>query len=320
MSADTVPDYGLLRIAGTDPDHAIVLLHGIMQTRDLMLPFGLALAAESGTASVYVYGYDHTRGLEHNGDVLASTLATLTHMRIDLVGYSMGGLVARLAASAPGGPLVHTVVTLATPNRGALSNAELETLGQLGQFAFRLLSPLFPRSEGVKDLTRVTDIMERRYRTMISSPVILHTRYASIPALFYSRDRAEHDMGPSGKMAAVNGAMYAVNLVRKVFKMSRAHDGIVTEDSNNLTLRSGSDWNETLLAYGDGPESQPCVHAAVLACRDADHQSILHDPDDKDRGNAEVAALIGLLLAEPDWATLKRRRPTARPIVQIFFP
>ena len=89
--------------------------------------------------------------------------------RVDLVGYSMGGLVARLAATEELPSRIHTVITLATPNRGSVSNAELTTLGQLGRSVFEAISPLAPRTEGVKDLTRAAKIMSSRRNALLQA-------------------------------------------------------------------------------------------------------------------------------------------------------
>src|SRR5580658_7843324 len=134
--------YGLEQLkAGTG--HAVVVLHGIRQTRGDLAPFARMISHESDALNVFVYGYNHTRALECNGRDLAAAISrNIPEGRVDLVGYSMGGLVARLAATEELPSRIHTVVTLATPNRGSVSNAELTTLGQLGRSAFEMISPL----------------------------------------------------------------------------------------------------------------------------------------------------------------------------------
>jgi len=77
----------------------------------------------------------------------------------------MGGLVARLAATEELPSRIHTVITLATPNRGSVSNA----LGQLGRSVFEAISPLAPRTEGVKDLTRAAKIMSSRRNALLQA-------------------------------------------------------------------------------------------------------------------------------------------------------
>ncbi|MEI9851986.1 MAG: alpha/beta fold hydrolase [Sphingomonas sp.] len=160
---------------------------------------------------LHLYGYNHTAGLEHNGTKLFKALdAGIAADRIDLVGYSMGGLVARLAASENWPSRIHTIVTVATPNRGSISNAELTTLGQIGRSIFQMISPLAPRTEGVKDLTRVVPIMKHRRERLkgqLASGRMTaeERRYASVPALFYHDDRAEFEFGPSIALSGTPG-------------------------------------------------------------------------------------------------------------------
>ena len=303
MSTARQHSYGLKLISGnTSAAHAVVILHGIRQTRDdLAAPFGKALAAVATNAALYVYGYDHTRALTDNGTKLAETLATeLSSDRIDLIGYSMGGLVARLAVSDRPNRALDTVVTLATPNRGALSNAELETLGQLGRQAFEWLSPLLPRSQGVKDLTRVAVIMSARRDAMLAAKVAPAVRYASVPALFYYPGRANTEFGPSLMMSGVYAILTLANLKRKVIAMARPHDGIVTEESCDLTRDPSYNWSEVHLAPPKN-NTPPRVHAVLDACADNDHQSILNPTD--------IARLVWAVLKCPDWRTLSDYDP-----------
>ncbi len=93
--------YGFKRLTARSADHAIILLHGIRQTRDdVERPFGSTLAEYAKSADVYVYGYNHTLALLANSSILCELITQqITAKRIDIVGYSMGGLVARLAAT-----------------------------------------------------------------------------------------------------------------------------------------------------------------------------------------------------------------------------
>lgn len=299
------PSYGLERISGSSDEHAVVLLHGIRQTReDMERPFGTSFTACSGDASVYVYGYNHTQGLERNGRLLAEILQSeLTHRQIDLVGYSMGGLVARLAASDRPMPSIRTIVTLATPNRGSLSNAELATLGQLGRSFFELISPLAPRTEGVRDLTRAQQIMSSRRETILSAPEngalvgMAAKRYASIPGLFYNDTRTDFEWGPSVGLTAVQAAFLLGNMKRRLIDMQKPHDGIVTESSNDLSQSTSYDFTEIHLA-ASGPNGEPALcHAVVDSCKERDHGSILEDE--------RVARLAWNLIACSDWRRIE---------------
>ena len=88
---------------------------------------------------------------------------------IHLVGYSMGGLIARLAASNEYNKKLHTIITIATPNRGALGNAELEYLGQIALKGTHLITSLCVRSPGIMNLTNAYDIMLSRRKKIRNS-------------------------------------------------------------------------------------------------------------------------------------------------------
>lgn len=291
--------YGLKQISSQGADHAVVALHGIRQTRDdIEKPFARYLAGEAGTdACVFAYGYDHTQHLIRNGTDLAQALSGIAAKRIDLVGYSMGGLVARMAATDGTGPLVHTVLTLATPNRGSMSNAQLTTLGQLTKGIFNnLISPLSPRTNGVNDLTKVPELMRKRRELMDHSSVAPARRYASIPALFYNVDQSAFRFGPSIQMNATQMAIAAFNLRKRLIDMQKSHDGIVTENSNDITRQDTHEWSEFHLSI-PGPNGEPSrCHAVVPHCANHDHCSVTTD--------LKVARLAWILLKENDWRML----------------
>jgi pimeloyl-ACP methyl ester carboxylesterase len=307
--AKAASSYGLKRISGDSSDHAVVLLHGIRQTReDIERPFGASFATHAGATSVYVYGYNHTRGLVDNGRLLADILEKeITAKRIDLVGYSMGGLVARLAVSDRALPGIRTVVTLATPNRGSLSNAELATLGQLGRSLFSLISPLAPRTEGVKDLTRAQQIMSTRREAILSAtgPVtpaaMAAKRYASIPGLFYNDTKTDFEWGPSVALSAVQATFLLPLMKRRLVNMKKPHDGIVTESSNDLSQSTSYDFSEIHLAAAGPNGEPPLCHAFVDSCKDRDHGSILEDQ--------RVARLAWNLIACSDWRQIETYDP-----------
>lgn len=306
--------YGLKNVT-SGAGHAVVVLHGIRQTRDDVIPLARQISEHAPGLNVFVYGYNHTRGLEENGRKLASTIAKMPQERVDLVGYSMGGLVARLAATEPASSRVHTVVTLATPNRGSMSNAELTALGQLGRSAFEWLSPLAPRTEGVKDLTRTASIMSERRSALLEAErdlkIDAHSRrYASIPGLFYNIDSTEFSWGPSAGMTGIATLISLINLRIRLTSMTRSHDGIVTERSNNIALMDSHDWSEVhLVADGERGEPARC-HAVTDTCRNHDHSSIIND--------SAVAHLIAALLMSSDWRTLRKQNPYLGKRVRLY--
>lgn len=296
--------FELLKSAGKG--RAVVVLHGLGQKRDHLKKMAQSIANCSVGIDVYIYGYDHTLSLVTNGLELANALdQQIPKGRIDLVGYSMGGLVARLAASDRHPSRIHTVVTLATPNRGSMSNSELTALGQLTRNVL-FISPFAPQSDGIQDLTKAAEIMALRRERMLREDAAFRCdasqrRYVSIPALFYHVGRSAFDSAPSFKIKALNGAIAAISLRLRLISMPRANDGIVTEKSNDITITESHDWAETRL-FDAGPNDHPArCHVVVDTCVKQDHISIIED--------AMVGETIAALLSCDDWRNLKAQFP-----------
>lgn len=306
--ADAGTAYGLLRLGDNESDRAVIILHGIRQTRESLRGFAEAVQQALGISrELYLYGYNHTLGLEENGLILAEAIdRELEGKRVDMIGYSMGGLVARLAASEHLPSAVHTIVTLATPNRGSVSNAELTMLGQIGRGIFEMISPLAPRTAGVKDLTRVAKIMSDRRTRLLRSVeggrlTAGRRRYASIPGLFYHADNSEFAFGPSITISGVQALLKLSALRLKLVNMKRSHDGIVTERSNSLAASETHEFTEISLTRDADDGSPALCHAVADSCRIYDHSSIIGDP--------MVARLAAALVACDDWRQLRKTDP-----------
>lgn len=310
-------NYGLLKLREGLGARAVIVLHGIRQTREDLRVFAMEIGTRLPTAyGLYLYGYNHTVGLEHNGTKLLKALnASITADRIDLVGYSMGGLVARLAASENWPSCIHTVVTVATPNRGSISNAELTTLGQIGRSIFQKISPLAPRTEGIKDLTRVVPIMQARRERLEKQltngrMTATERRYASVPALFYNDDRADFEFGPSIGLSGTQAAIKLIGLKLKLINMKKAHDGIVTERSNKLVGHDSTDFSEIHLTRAAADGRPAICHAVVDTCRLQDHSSILSD--------VNVAHLVASLISNDDWRRLRETNKNLDSKVRLY--
>lgn len=272
-----------------DLDHVAVVIHGIRQTYRGLSGFAHALARHTPGIDIELFDYDWTQSLETSGRDLARRLAELRHRRISLVGYSMGGLVARVAAADHANPRVTSVVTLATPNYGALGTAQLLALGQEVVGGLRLISPLF-QCPGVMDLTRASELMRSRRARAEVRAAVADKRYASVPALYFHPDRSWRDLGTGMGLAA--GVLAATGLTR----IPRPNDGIVSEDSNDVTLRSGTRWAEFDVARYDGQRPAHC-HAHHAAAIDLDHMSVLD--------SEKIAELVGRLLLADNWTDLR---------------
>lgn len=292
--------HGLSRVCGGGDGRAVVVIHGIRQTRDAMRPFATELdKCLRPPACTFVYGYNYNDALAANGRLLADEMRRelARFKRIDLVGYSMGGLVARLAATDFSNGLLDTIVTVATPNTGALTNAELTNLGQMGLGAFTFISPLLPRAKGIVDLTRVPEIMRERADQMRNAGnAVPRVRYASVPALFYNEQRRVDELGPSAKLRLFQAVFLIANLKLRLANMQRPHDGVVTEKSSSIARIDSQVWDELrLMPTVDNGRRR--MHAVTQACTDEDHCSIMKC--------TKVVQLVGHILDKPDWRQLE---------------
>jgi len=146
----------------------VVLVHGLIETEDWWLPapdgddFGARLAADIGATCVRVR-YNSGQPVARSGAELDELLTRLVGAwpvplhRIDLIGHSMGGLVARVALARAGTwqTRVRHLVCLGTPHRG--SPVERAAHGAAALLARSdLTAPIGAlvdlRSAGIKDL------------------------------------------------------------------------------------------------------------------------------------------------------------------------
>jgi len=150
-------------------------VHALMATNDRWrfrdapdVTYGSLLADARGLTPVYV-AYNSGRHISSNGRDLAAHLDDLVAgwpvpvEEVNLIGHSMGGLVARSAChyatveARPWAPLVRRIFLLGAPNRGATfeqaAAAILAGLQALPVGATRTLGRLVDRrSAGIKDL------------------------------------------------------------------------------------------------------------------------------------------------------------------------
>lgn len=151
----------------------VVLVHGLIETEEWWHPgggaddFGGRLAADIGATCVRVR-YNSGQPVARSGAELDELLAGLVDAwpvpltRIDLVGHSMGGLVARsaltrAAARGPGGwpHRVRHLICLGTPHLGSpVERGAQHAAGLLARFepTAPLGALLGTRSAGIKDL------------------------------------------------------------------------------------------------------------------------------------------------------------------------
>ena len=235
------------------PARALLLVHGLCMS-DLGWcrnghDHGQALAPALGAAPVYAF-YNSGLHISHNGLALSRALQALVDrwpvplQRLDIVGHSMGGLVARsaLAQAAAAGhswpSQLQSLVFLGTPHHGApLERAGnwLHRVLDLSPYAapFTRLSRL--RSQGITDL---------RHGNLLDSDWQGHNRY----------DGADH-RSPVPLPAGVQAWAVAGTVGGPGQRGSMVSDGLVTVDSalgqhRRPALRLGLPPGHTWVGHG----------------------------------------------------------------------
>ena len=161
----------------------VVLRHGIVSDSTIFDRFSQRVHSDIPSAAINNVSYDWKRSVLENGLLLAAEIARLPHTRLAIVGHSMGGLIARVANLALTDPSfakavrdsaftsgygsneivaaerlqkishdeksVKCVICLATPNAGAMTNAQLTYSAYLSRKLFNAAL------QSVQDLTGV---------------------------------------------------------------------------------------------------------------------------------------------------------------------
>lgn len=116
-----------LRLTGGTGPRPVILIHGYMMSRASFLVLARRLAAQ-GLGPIYGFEY-WTLGKVGSaatrlGELVDAVRTDTGATEVDLVGHSMGGLVARYyALLSGGGPAVRNLVTIGTPHGGAMVSA-----------------------------------------------------------------------------------------------------------------------------------------------------------------------------------------------------
>lgn len=158
-------------------DRIVVLLHGLGQTERCFTSSdtspGLAAAIEASPSTPVLVRYNSGRSVPANGEDLADLLGELIEhwpvpvTEISLVGYSMGGLVARAAihsgraGDARWAEVVRHLVTIAAPHAGSPIEKAVEVASRSLMVAPQtrpLAGFLQSRSAGIQDLRSGVDL------------------------------------------------------------------------------------------------------------------------------------------------------------------
>lgn len=282
------------RPAASD-DHVVIFVHGILSdstTFDRLLPnlYGLDAACPF---DLWTFDYDYRQPLATSADQLGEAIEgrAFGRRRVDIVGHSMGGLVARLAVLRRNLPNVARIVTLATPNHGTVSGEQLNLLGQMTTLGLRRLEPVYARASGILDLTDAHTIMRKALDEMYKvDPGRLDGKtYVSIPAQYYHSIRQAGDPPPSLMMGGLSFARKLLNLISG-FRVSLepVHDGIVEERSNQLHPALVGSTNEGAYMGNRDAVAHRILHVTHRAAAEFDHVTITGCP--------EIAVLLRAVL------------------------
>jgi pimeloyl-ACP methyl ester carboxylesterase len=164
--------------------HVVVLLHGWAGWSRMLLSLEQHLEVRLGRRVVRApvgRGLDCIRSCAQRASSAIERLAAGGKLEaVDVVGHSMGGLVAtELLKSLDRGRLVRSVITLGTPHRGSpLARLGARMLrGWSGSLEQMLPEAEFLRALGARPLPRGTSL----YSVAGTSDLLVPPRYASLP-------------------------------------------------------------------------------------------------------------------------------------------
>lgn len=267
-----------------EPLNAIVFIHGIFSGHETFLPMWDQLSEEQALrerhVEFYYFDYDFYRSLQDNSVRFALAL----RQRFDdvdgivIVAHSMGGLVSRLALLSEKLPFVRLLLLLGTPNSGAIRLSQLGLLSQLAHAGIGGLFALFPRASGIFELSRAAAILEK---SADNSANTTHVSYVSIPGLLFRADQAfAEDIKAWSSIAFATLArgtelVSALNPMAAV-RITRPHDGIVEESSNNMIKAPEGRWHEKMASTTRqrGGRSPTYAHVTARACGKLNHMQL----------------------------------------------
>jgi len=279
-------------------ERVIILVHGIFSNHDQCFSGLVDNLRELGAESIFdlwAFDYDYARPFADNADDLAAEIndRPFQAATVDLVGHSMGGLVARMTVLRHSLPMVRRIVTLATPNHGTVNGTQLNLIAQMTLAATRRLHPLYARAPGIVGLTSAHKIMKEAIQSNLArDPTRLDGKsYVSIPAQYYHSKRQLGDPPPSLTMSGVTLFFRLANWITKqqLVRMTPVHDGIVEERSNQLSPAPTGSTSEASY-FGTRDEQRTRVlHVTHEAAADHDHVTVA--------SCAEIADLVLAVLA-----------------------
>jgi pimeloyl-ACP methyl ester carboxylesterase len=271
------------------PRQAIVFVHGIFSNHaSAFADARQQMAADPllATMEFHYFDYAYWESMETNGQRLAQALCLAGFQRGDnvaIVAHSMGGLVARLAILWTRMDFIRIVFLLGTPNAGALRLSQLTPLQQLLHRATNYFFAQYPQWAGIASLSNAAQLLDER-----RNGNALDVDYVSIPGCFFHEDRDVWDV--QRLASSIGFSAFETALLRRLaIRMTRPHDGIVEESSNNLIKCPRP--TEKMDSYGGARGTSPATYAHLFlaACNEVNHVQI--------HSHHEIIGIIGNLIA-----------------------
>jgi pimeloyl-ACP methyl ester carboxylesterase len=134
----------------------VVLVHGFLGTRGTMLPLTRRFQADGRVVFSYAYGTFNLGSIRRSAEDLTNHLRSICEKldveRLDVIGYSMGGLIALHSVKfLSGHRYVRNLVMMGSPLRGTwVSLAGVATVGAISPSVWQIL----PGSPFLEDLHR----------------------------------------------------------------------------------------------------------------------------------------------------------------------
>lgn len=131
--------------SGNDPRPPVVLVHGFLGTRGTMAPLTDRFVGSGRTVFSHAHGNFNTAALQNSAKELVRQLRCISQdfggERVDLVGFSFGGLLSTYALQSMGaGRYVRSLAMLGTPLRGSwLSLPGAAVMGAFSSAVWQLL-------------------------------------------------------------------------------------------------------------------------------------------------------------------------------------
>ena len=237
-------------------DSLAILIHGFTSHGKYLIELGKDL--KRWGIQAFLFNYNSYRGIHVAADVLKSLLLTynsntggeISQKRLFLIAHSMGGLVARKFALDPEVKgLVRGIVMLGTPNKGAFEGSRiLEYFVYYGEYLSKRIMPdaRVPACVSGQQLIKADNPGGVPFIDQLNEDWKKHNDPPPVMTISGGKRRLDLFSNP-----IKNG--WANRQIQKAIG-DRSNDGLVAEDSVNISAHSIGERYRHLSSYADHPD------------------------------------------------------------------